>query len=239
MILTSKQNSKIKELSKLKETKYRKLTNEFLIEGYHLVEEAIKKDIVLEIFEANESLKYPDSIQVSQDIIKKLSSTKTPQPIVARCKKMQANNKLNKVLALNNVQDPGNIGTMIRLAYAFGFDTVVVENTDIYNSKIIRSSQGAFFNLNLIETKDLASYLISLKTKGFKVYSTILDLNAKKLNDVAFEKEQIIVVMGNEGQGISDTVKQLSDVNLYIPIEFESLNVACAAAIILNKIKNN
>lgn len=115
----------------------------------------------------------------------------------------KATNKINKTVILNNVSDPGNIGTILRSALAFEFDTVIIENIDIYNPKIIRSSLGAIFsNLNIISTSNLEEILKDLKAQNFKLYYTLLDVNAKKLNEVSFDNEKIAVVVGNEANGI-------------------------------------
>ncbi len=239
MFISSTNNRKIKEYKKLKESKYRKENNTFLIEGYHLVEEAKKQKILLEVFEATENPKYPFSIQVTDAVIKELSSTQTPQKIVAVCKKPNKKTiKPKKIVALNNLQDPGNVGTIIRLAKAFDFDSVIIENLDAYSDKVIRSSQGAFFGTNIIECSDLKSILLDYKKDNYTIYGTLLDKSSKKLNDVEFLNENIIIVLGNEGNGISNEIKQICDINIYIPIAFESLNVATAGAIILNKIYN-
>ncbi|WBP83972.1 TrmH family RNA methyltransferase [Mycoplasmopsis edwardii] len=239
MIITSKQNPIIKNLKKLQDKKYRNLEQKFLVSGFHLVNEALENGIVSEIFESEDSNKYPNATKVSYNLIKYLSETETPQKVIAVCDKTKVkHSKINKVIALNNLQDPGNVGTIIRLAKAFAFDTVIVENLDPYNDKVIRSSQGAIFKLNVIETKDLKQNLIKLKNDGFKVFETLLDKNASKLNDVQFPNEKLVIVVGNEGNGINDEIKKLSDLNIYIPIEFESLNVAVATGIVLDKVYN-
>ncbi|WP_036452079.1 TrmH family RNA methyltransferase [Mycoplasma buteonis] len=240
MILTSKSNSKVKFWKKLREKKYRDLENLYLIDGYHLVEEARKQNLLVETIELIGKARFSDSIQVTEDILKYLSSTVTPQSIIGVVQKRKNQIKpIHKVVALNNLQDPGNVGTIIRLAKAFEFDTVLVENLDPYNDKVIRASQGAFFDVNILETKNIAFNLQKLKEKGFFVYETLLDQNAKKLAEVSFPNDKLVIVLGNEGNGISQQVKELSDTNVYIPIAFESLNVACAAAIIMERVRNS
>ncbi|RIV16239.1 TrmH family RNA methyltransferase [Mycoplasmopsis gallopavonis] len=247
MILTSKTNPKIKELKKLQQKKYRDQENAFLIEGYHLVDEALKRNLKLEIYEVLDHAKYSNSTLITSDLMNYLSTTVTPQNVVAKVTKLSNITsfeslvnlqKMNKVLVLNKLQDPGNIGTILRLAKAFDFDTVILEQIDPYNSKIIRSSQGALFDLNLILSNNLKVNLETLKESNFQVYETLLDPQAQKLNDVVFPKNKIVVVVGNEGQGISKELWDLADVKVYIPISFESLNVACATAIVLDKIRN-
>lgn len=238
MILTSKTNGKIKALKKLHDKKYRELEGAFLVEGYHLVAEALNKNLVLEIFETPSSQKYPESTLISEEILSYLSTTITPQKILAKVRKPTFNQKVNKIIALNNLQDPGNVGTIIRLAKAFGFDTVIIENLDPYNEKVIRSSQGAFFDINIIPTKNLEAQLIKLKERDYVVYETLLDQEAIALNDVNFVSDKLVIVVGNEGQGISKQIQNYADYKVYIPIDFESLNVACATAIVLDKIRN-
>lgn len=237
-ILKSKNNPKIKHWHKLQDKKYRLQSKTFLIEGYHLVEEAIKHNLIVEIIESETNWKYKNSIKVSKDIIEHLSTTKTPQNILAECKFITREIKFNKILILNNLQDPGNIGTIIRLAKAFGFDSIAVENFDFYNPKVIRSSQGAFFDLNIFKISSSEEFIKQIKQKDFRVYATVLNQRAKKLNQTHFQQNKIAVVLGNEGNGISQQVQNICDEWVYVPIEFESLNVACCAAIILNKIYN-
>lgn len=238
MAITSTQDPKILKYKKLLTPKGRQEQQLFIVEGYHLVKEAIKANIVIDILEFNDILTYKNSTQVTRAIIKTLSTTQTPQNIIAICKIQNLNIKANKIIALNKLQDPGNIGTIFRLAKSFGFDSVIVENIDIYNEKIIRSSQGAMFSLNIIKTNDLSKELSAFKKDDFLVYSTTLNKNSVKLNDIDFRNKKIVIVLGNEGNGIDKKIIDLSDFNVYVPIEFESLNVACCGAIIMNKIYN-
>ncbi|QNM93695.1 RNA methyltransferase [Mycoplasma sp. Pen4] len=241
MLILSKNNPKIKELAKLKDKKHRQGHKKFLVEGYHLVEEARNAGLLLETLELNGKSKFDDSILVSPEIIKLLSDTVTPQNIIGVCRLPENKNdfeKSNKILFLNNLQDPGNVGTIIRLAKSFEFDAILIQGFDYFNPKVIRSSQGAFFKSNLYKVTNASDVLKKLKDNGFTIYQTLLDKTAVPSNKVDFKDEKIVVVVGNEGNGIDNEVKQFSDVNVYIPISFESLNVACATAIILDRIKN-
>lgn len=238
MIIKSKQNPLIKEYKKLQNKKYRKEKQQFLLEGFNLISEAKKYTNVITL-ESSKDLIYKDSIRVDYEIIKHLSETKSPQSIIGVASFLEPTNKINKTVILNNVSDPGNIGTILRSALAFEFDTVIIENIDIYNPKIIRSSLGAIFsNLNIISTSNLEKILKDLKAQNFKLYYTLLDVNAKKLNEVSFDNEKIAVVVGNEANGIDKNLIKYASEKVYIPIAFESLNVASALAIILNKIRN-
>ncbi|UWV82325.1 TrmH family RNA methyltransferase [Mycoplasmopsis cynos] len=125
---------------------------------------------------------------------------------------------------------------LLELQSAFNFDTVIIENLDVFNDKVIRASQGALFKLNIIETKDLESELIKLKNNGYTIYETLLNKNAQVLNSIKFVEDKMVIVF--EANGIRPNIQKLSDLNIYIPIEFESLNVAISAGIVLDKVYN-
>ncbi|TDV24305.1 TrmH family RNA methyltransferase [Mycoplasmopsis mustelae] len=236
--ITSKQNPLIKYLKKLENKKYRDQEQKFVIFGEHLIEIALQKGIVIQLFESENSNLYPQATKLSHYLFEYLSNTSSASKVVALCDKTKLiTNKANKIIALNNLQDPGNVGTIIRLAKAFDFDSVLIENLDPYSEKVIRSSQGAIFEVNILQTKDLYRDLMRLK-KDFYLYQTILNQHAKALNAVKFQQKNIIIILGNEGQGITTKIQELADESIYIPISFESLNVASAAAIVLNKIRN-
>lgn len=228
-MITSLKNEKIKEAAKLLEKKYRDKTSTFLVEGFHLVEEARHASLLIEVFTCDEKV---EGTLVSRDIIKKLSSTETPQPIIGVVKKPSAKELGNRVLILDNVQDPGNVGTLIRTAIAFGFDSIVVKGVDIFSPKVIRASQGGIFKLNIIQTDDVKKFFLATH----KIFGAILDKNAKLYNEVA-SPEKLMLVLGNEGQGISEEVIKSLDEKIYIPINFESLNVAVAGGILMNEYK--
>lgn len=225
-MITSTQNTKIKDYAKLQVKKYRKILGQFLVEGFHLVEEAKKAGIVIETFATDEK----HGTLVSPEVISKLSSTETPQPIVAVCKKIEEKPLGNKVLVLNDIQDPGNVGTLIRTAAAFGWTDVVVQGVDIYSPKVIRSSQGAFFKINVVQTQNLD--LIN----DFPKVGALLDKDATTYTKYK-ASSKIALILGNEGNGIQQEVIDTLDHKVYIPIEFESLNVAQAGAILLNEYK--
>lgn len=226
-MITSLANEKIKEAAKLLEKKYRDKTSTFLVEGFHLVEEARNANLLLEVFTSDESVA---GTLVSRGVIKKLSSTETPQPIVGIVKKPSTKELNNKVLVLDNVQDPGNVGTLIRTAIAFGFDSIIVKGADVFSPKVIRASQGGIFKLNIIQTDDIKSFF----GLGHTVIGALLDKEAKSYNEIEVPKK-LMLVLGNEGQGISNEVISVLDEKVYIPISFESLNVAVAGGILMNE----
>ena len=227
-MITSKDNAKIKELAKLKTTKYRNQTKTFLVEGKHLVTEARNANLLIEAFSLDDIEGYT---QVSPEVMKKLSSTDTLVSEVALCKMKGDSSLSDKILILDGIQDPGNLGTLLRSAKAFNFNTVVLGlgTVDLYNEKVIRSSQGAIFKLNIIK-KDLISFIPTLK--DYKVYGTNVR-NGIDIKEVKYNKN-IAVILGNEGNGISKEVNDLVKYNIYIKMDnMESLNVGVAGSIIM------
>ena len=227
-MITSKDNAKIKELAKLKTSKYRSETKTFLVEGKHLVSEAKASGLLIEAFSLDD---IPGYTQVSADVMKKISSTDTLVSEVALCKMKEELPLDSKILILDKIQDPGNLGTLLRSAKAFSFNTVVLgEGTvDLYNEKVIRSSQGAVFKLNIIK-KDLVEFIPTLNK--YKVYGTNVrnGIDIKEVKD----KDNIALILGNEGNGISNEVNDLVKYNIYIKMDnMESLNVGVAGSILM------
>ncbi|MGL4343439.1 MAG: TrmH family RNA methyltransferase [Metamycoplasmataceae bacterium] len=215
---------------KLKQKKYRDLEKMYIIEGFHLVNEALKHSVVLEIFSTEYFLDFEKTFIVNEKIISDFSSTKTPQNIIAICIKKEKKILAKKILFLNKINDPGNLGTLIRSACAFGIDQVVVQGVDLYNSKVLRSSQGAIFEIDAINIDDSFAFL---KNNSLKKYGAILDKNAINYFEAPILKE-FILILGNEANGIEEKIIPLLDHKIYIPINFESLNVAVAGSILLN-----
>ena len=153
MLISSLDNQKIKDIKKLQTKKYREKTNLFLVEGEHLVLEAYKAGcletlILKDGFEYNLDV---NTISVTENVLKYISELDTPQPMMGVCHKKEISNAKGNIIILDNVQDPGNLGTIIRSAVAFNFDTIVLSNdsVDVYNSKVVRASQGLLFNVNI------------------------------------------------------------------------------------------
>lgn len=227
-MITSTENKHIKETAKLLKRKYRNKEGKFLVEGFHLVEEAKKNGEVIEIFTTDENI---EGTFILPEVMNKLISTQTPQPIVAIVKKPDFDDLGSKVLVLNNIQDPGNVGTLIRSAAAFGFSGVLIQGVDVYNPKAVRSSQGAIFQIPVVQTQDVKFHF-----EGYELIGAILDKKAIKYDDYK-PSNKFMLILGNEGKGIENDVVELLDKKVYIPIEFESLNVASAGAILLNQYK--
>ena len=247
--ITSVNNSFIKELLLLKDKQVRKEKNLFIVEGYHLVEEAFKHQLLDSVLSTEKSVL--DSIDitnkylVSDAVIKKLSTTKTPQNIIGvvkNCINSSFDNLLLKndlkVIILDNINDPGNLGTIIRTSAALGYDAVIasLETVDFYNEKVLRATQGAIFKIPLVKGK-LVDLINNLKSNGIYIYGTSLK-SSKSITEV-LKQQKYCIVVGNEAQGVRDEVLALCDQNIILPMEkdVESLNVGIAAAILMWELK--
>lgn len=236
MLISSLDNQKIKDIKKLQTKKYREKTNLFLVEGEHLVLEAYKAGcletlILKDGFEYNLDV---NTISVTENVLKYISELDTPQPMIGVCHKKEISNAKGNIIILDNVQDPGNLGTIIRSAVAFNFDTIVLSNdsVDVYNSKVVRASQGLLFNVN-IQIGDLTEIIPELKKDGYQIYGTKVT-NGNDVKSIA-KNSLFAIIMGNEGNGMSDTVSELCDSFVYINMndKCESLNVGVAASILM------
>ncbi len=239
MVITSVENEKIKNLCKLEKKKYRDLTNTYLIEGEHLVIEAYKANVLEEVFvlEGNDFSFDVKTTYVSYEVMKKLSSMDTPINIIGLCHKNDSNEIVgNKILLLDEVQDPGNLGTIIRSSLAFNIDTIILsENTvDLYNPKVLRATQGMHFHINIIS---MASYdaVTKLKEDNYLILCTnvVNGIDAREIDSSL--KNRFCLIMGNEGNGVRQEIQNMCDKNLYINTnsKVESLNVAIACSILL------
>ena len=239
MVVTSVENERIKNLCKLEKKKFRDLTNTYLVEGEHLVIEAFKAGDLDEIFVLEGSNFSFDvkTTEVSFEVMKKISSMDTPVNIVGLCHKKNNNEIIgNKVVLLDEVQDPGNLGTIIRSSLAFGIDTIILsENTvDLYNPKVLRATQGMHFHINIISicSRDAVT---KLKENNFLVLGTNV-VNGIDVRDVDSSlKNKFCLIMGNEGNGVRREIQDMCDKNLYIKTsdKVESLNVGVACSILL------
>lgn len=236
MLYSSIDNQKIKDIKKLQVKKYRDKMGLFLVEGEHLVIEAYKTGNLVELLlEENEI--FPINIKtsyVTNNILKYISELDTAPKMIGICKKIETDIVGKKILALDDIQDPGNLGTIIRSCVAFNVDTILLSNNsvDLYNSKVIRASQGLIFHINIIRC-DLLSYLDNLKKQGFYLYGTKVT-NGSNVKKIA-KKDKFVIIMGNEGNGIHEETLELCDEYIYIKMNdaCESLNVGVATSIIL------
>lgn len=248
--ILSIQNKQIKEFKKLHKKKYREQENRYIIEGYHLIEEAekAKQDIQTILFNRRAQQEWAHWLQqqdidklvfVSDEVLKFLSELPTPQgimAIVAYDEQFSFEEHLDgKWLLLDNVQDPGNVGTMIRTADAAGFTGVILgEGTaDLYSCKVLRAMQGSNYHLPVIRSS-LEKIIDELTTKKIPIYGTELNKQAVTYRSIT-STDRFALIMGNEGQGVSQDLLDKTTKNLYIPIfgAAESLNVSVAAGIIM------
>lgn len=250
-IITSKDNENIKSIKKLKERKYRDLNNEYIIEGIKILKEAIqekaviKKIVICEECLANniiddkllyEIAKY-DCLYVSKKIFEGLTDVSKPQGILAvveKNNKKDINYNEDIIVALDGLQDPGNLGTILRTLDSANLSQVIVskDTVDAYNPKAVRSTMGAIFRVNIVEAENLKETLKEMKRNKYKVMCT--DLTASKnIYEIDYNKK--ILVIGNEANGISKELLDMADEKIIIPMlgKTESLNASVATSIIV------
>lgn len=229
MKISSLQNDFVKHLTKLQRKKYRDVHQEFLVEGAHLLQELKKTNLEYKTIGLSEEY----DIEITQPIADKISSSKSGYNEFALVKQSPIEFKFGlRHLVLDDVQDPGNVGTIIRTAHSFGFDAVFLSegSADHLNEKVIRASQGALFHIPVFRG-NIVEYIKMMKEDGFDILVTILSEKARPLNDLHSDK--LAIVMGSEGQGVSKEVLALSSLEVIIETShFDSLNVGVAAGIL-------
>lgn len=239
MKITSLENQQIKKFASLSKKKYRDEYNLFFVEGIKSVKEAINWGQDIEcILYCPDMIDYDlevSGIEVSKEILCKISDTISPQGIIAvlkiKEKSLDVLKGKKRVLFLDKVQDPGNVGTIIRTADAFGFDGIVLskECADLYSPKVVRSTMGSMFHLPIVKDVNVEE----LKALNMKMYSSSLqakqDIRSIKVEDCS------ILVIGNEGNGISNETKEVTDefIKIEMPGNAESLNASIAAGILM------
>ncbi len=250
--ITSKENDFIKHIKKLKDKKYRDINKEFIIEGIRLVAEAIQenakiKQIVL-CDDCEQSDLIPkelmydiaklECVYVTENLFKYLSDVQNPQGILAVIEKDNEETQIDYtqdiIVALDDVQDPGNLGTILRTVDSIGITQILVSKgtADCYNSKVVRSTMGAIFRIKVIECKDLLKTMKEIKKHKFKVMVSSLQTE-NSIYDVDYNKK--VIVIGNEANGVSEELQKLADEKVKIPMlgKTESLNASVATGIIL------
>ncbi|CAM4160806.1 TrmH family RNA methyltransferase [Lacicoccus alkaliphilus] len=241
-VITSKDNTRIKNLRKLHKRKERSRTGMFLIDGEHLVEEAVAagQRIHYLIAEADYTFTFDASdfevVYVSAPVLKSLSQLEAPQGVMAALTYVPPEVSGDKVLVLDDVQDPGNLGSLIRTADAFGFDRVVVSRgtVDPFSDKVLRSAQGSTFHIS-IEVADAGGAIREFD--GMTIGTSLRD--AEFLDEVP-QPDRLLVVLGNEGRGVSGELLGFVDrtVKIHMPGRSESLNVAIAGGILMHHFKS-
>lgn len=251
-VITSKDNDLIKNIKKLKEKKYRDATGKYIIEGIKLIEEAIHEKAEIEnvvICEdcmkdgsIDKKLMYEiaklNCIYVASKVFSVITDVSNPQGILAVIKRNDKNSKINynedAIIVLDGIQDPGNLGTILRTVDSANLKQIVLskETADVFNSKVVRSTMGAIFRLNIVRSEDLVADLIQMKENGFDVVVTSLDTD-DSVYDIKYIKK--VIVIGNEANGVSKEVQEIADNKVKIPMlgKTESLNASVAAGIMI------
>lgn len=235
--ISSRTNQKVVHASKLKNTKEIKESHEFLIEGRKSLDLALKAKLVKEVFTLKE-LDIDGSIPqyiVSEEIIDKIAFNQNPEGVVGVCKTLpeKAPIKMEKVVYLDNVQDPGNMGTIIRTALALNYDAIILSENcvSVYNPKVVSATKGAMFLIPIL-SGDIGKY-----KKDHIVITSTLNEQSIPLDELN-RPSSFILVLGNEAHGVSEETISKSDVFVKIPIEnIDSLNVAIAGAILMYHLK--
>ena len=251
-VITSKDNEIIKSIRKLKEKKYRDISNEYIIEGLKMIEEAIEENVnIKKIVVCEECLKDSeieqkflykiakyDCIYVSDKVFGFLTDVVNPQGMLAVIEKEGAEDKIiydeDIIIVLDGIQDPGNLGTILRTVDSVGLSQIIISKTsaDAYNPKVVRSTMGAIFRVKIIEAENLVETLKNLKKHKFKVAATSLE-GSESIYNMDYKKKAIII--GNESKGVSNEILEIADSKIKIPMlgKTESLNASIATGVIL------
>jgi TrmH family RNA methyltransferase len=232
-MIVSKQNKQFKVWKKLKVKKYRDFHDMFLVYGKHLIDKAKETDQLIEILTSNPDL---EGTLISKELMDELQQTETYIDQIGVCKKKHTVIESKKILALDDVQDPDNVGALIRSASAFGFRHIILsqKSADLYNEKVIRASKGAIFDC-YIERANLIFKLPELKQKGYQ----IVGADAHEKGQPKYD-QKVVLVMGNEGHGLQAEVKALCDDYVTINTDYvESLNVSVAGGILMYEWRDN
>ncbi len=242
--------NEIKTIASLKRKSQRLATQSFVVEGYKMLEELLKSDYhiikIIAQHSADDGLKcdIPTSVdyeEVNANTMSRISQMKHTAPVLAWVeipKKKPILNTALKSLMVDAIQDPGNLGTIIRTAHWFGFQQIVLspDSVDLYNHKVIQASMGAVFKMSVVYM-DLAQAIQDFKDKGSRVLGTYLE--GQSIYDFTFEAQDVFV-LGNEGHGISASLEPLMSDKIHIPnfalgLPSESLNIASAGAVICSE----
>lgn len=246
--IESKDNKIYKELKKLKNKRYRLTYNRYLIEGLRFVEEAVKSEVkIIRLIMTEEFYnKHAEDLDIftgismvllKDSLFNELSDTEKPQGIIAEVEMMDLKPEIKDgiFILVDRIQDPGNLGTIIRTAEAVGALGIICTKgtVDYLNEKVLRSTMGAVFRMPIILEEEDMTFIKTLKENGFKLLGTTLQTN-NSVYDCDLSG-RIVICIGNEGNGISSEVLDLCDMRAKIPMpgKAESLNAAIAASVII------
>ena len=237
--IDSTNNFRVLQWIKLKDKAYRRSKKQFIVEGYHTVQEAYKTGCLVEVITTENKNEFRDieTYVVRDDVMKKISSLASPHKVIGICDMKQKSDYGNSILMVDGISHPGNLGTIIRSAVAFNVDTIVVnDSVDVYNQKVIQATQGMIFHINIIKTS-LEECIDELKKKKYQIIGTDVR-EGVKLDDFK-AREKHAVLMGSEGDGLTASLLNKCDVKINIEMnpKCESLNVGVATGIILHHLK--
>lgn len=238
-MITSKGNPQYKKWLKLGQKKYRQQEGLFLVEGPHLVEEAQKAGVLQEVLvceDSNFGIETEATI-LRKDLFARLVATVNSSGVIGVCRVQEPElDHFNRLLLVDGVQDPGNLGTLIRSALAFGFDGIVLseDTVDIYNEKVVRSTQGAIFTLPILR-RELAEFISDYQTNGGQALAATLNKDALPLSAIETAPKMAFVV-GNEGAGVRPAVVSACNGSVVVEMStaVESLNVGVAGSILMH-----
>ena len=251
-VISSKDNEFIKHIKKLKDKKYRDMSKEFIIEGIKLIKEAIEEKVLIKQIVICENCQNEDIIPkelmyeiakyecvyVTENIFKTISSVNTPQGILAVIGKNVGETEIDYsqdiIVALDDIQDPGNLGTILRTVDSLNLNQILVSKgtTDCYNPKVVRSTMGAIFRVKIIECEDLEKTLKEIKKHKFELVITSLQTE-ESIYNIDYNKK--VIVIGNEANGVEQKIQDIADIKVKIPMlgKTESLNASVATGVIL------
>lgn len=251
-VITSRDNEQIKKIRKLKDKKYRDEMGLYVVEGIKTVNEAIAENadiqtiVICDDSNEQEELKQKmlytvskfDILYVNESVFEAISHVMHPQGILAVIKKKEKAEEIkldeDVIVILDDIQDPGNLGTIIRTVDSCGLSQIIIskDTADPYSPKVVRSTMSGIFRVNIVESQELTETIKEIKNNGYKIIATTLNTN-KTIYDIPYKKTAIVI--GNEANGISKNVLELADEKVKIPMlgKTESLNAAVATGIVL------
>lgn len=251
-VISSKDNIFIKHIKKLRDKKYRDINKEFIIEGVKLIKEAIEENAYIKQIVICENCKNSDIISkelmyeiakyeciyVTENIFKSITDVNTPQGILAiigmKHENLEIDYSQDIIVALDDIQDPGNLGTILRTVDSIGLNQILVSKgtADCYNPKVVRSTMGAIFRVKIIECENLEKTLREVKKHKFDLVITSLQTN-NSIYDIDYNKK--VIVIGNEANGVEQKIQDIANVKVKIPMlgKTESLNASVATGVVL------
>lgn len=251
-VITSKDNELIKDMKKLKEKKHRDANHQFIVEGIKMVAEAIEENADISTIVVCEDCVNDGSIDkellykiakykciyVTEKVFNTITDVANPQGVLAIINQnVQESNidyNADVIIVLDGIQDPGNLGTILRTVDSANLKQIVISNetADCYNPKVVRSTMGGIFRVKAIRTNNLADELIKMQQKGFEIVVTSLDAT-DSVYDISYNKK--VIVIGNEANGVSKVIQDIADKKVIIPMlgKTESLNAGVATGIMI------